>query len=146
MPVLVAMVVLVAAEVTVVVEVARAIGTGPAILLLLVTSAAGPWLVRRAGFGVWRRTRRRLEAGEVPGREALDGLVLLAGGLLVCIPGFLTDAAGLLLLAPPVRFLARRVVLGRLAQRAGRLAGTIVTTTASDRHRLQPGDRPPGAP
>ncbi|MGI8753629.1 MAG: FxsA family protein [Acidimicrobiales bacterium] len=105
-------------------------GVLPAILAQVVISASGPWLVRRAGFGVWRRTREGLAAGEVPGREVLDGVVLLAGGVLVCIPGFVTDVVGLLLLLPPARSLAGRIVGRRLARRAARLSNTVIRSSA----------------
>ncbi|MDQ6837087.1 MAG: FxsA family protein, partial [Actinomycetota bacterium] len=124
MPVLLAAVVVIAAEIFALIEVVKAIGVLPAILALLLISASGPWLVRRAGFSVWRRTQQRLAAGELPGREALDAIVLLAGGLLLCIPGFVTDVVGLALLVPPVRALAGRVVAGRLARRAATLSAT----------------------
>lgn len=129
MPVLLAVVVAIAVEVYVLIEVARAIGVAPAILALLVISASGPWLVRRAGFGVWRRTQERLAAGELPGREGLDTIVLLAGGLLLCIPGFVTDVLGALLLVPPIRQLAGRILVGRLARRAATLSATVVRSS-----------------
>lgn len=165
MSVLLAVVVAIAVEVYALIEVARAIGVVPAILALVLISASGPALVRRAGFGVWRRTQERMAAGELPGREALDGIVLLAGGLAVCIPGFVTDVIGLLLLVPPIRRLGSRVLARRLARRAAMMSATIVgsstngTTSdvASDgpildvdshpyqppRSPLQPGDPPP---
>jgi UPF0716 protein FxsA len=157
MPVLLAVAVAIAVEVYVLIEVARAIGVAPAILALLVISASGPWLVRRAGFGVWRRTQERLAAGELPGREGLDTIVLLAGGLLLCIPGFVTDVLGGLLLVPPVRRLAGRVLVRRLARKAATLSATVIRPSDRgpvldvDSHPaeppappLQPGDpRPP---
>jgi UPF0716 family protein affecting phage T7 exclusion len=130
MTVLLAVTVVIAAELYVLIEVARAIGVLPAVVALLMISASGPWLVRRAGFGVWRRTQERLAAGEMPGREALDGIVLLAAGLAVCIPGFITDVVGLILLVPPVRRLAGRVLVGRLARRAARFSATVVRSSA----------------
>jgi uncharacterized protein YdhG (YjbR/CyaY superfamily) len=55
--------------------------------LAILISACGPALVRRQGTGVWRRARRRLEDGEVPGREAIDGVLLLIAGGLLTFPG-----------------------------------------------------------
>jgi UPF0716 protein FxsA len=112
--------VLMAAEVVVLVEVAHVIGVLAAVALLVVISACGPALVRRSGLGVWRRARERVAAGSPPGVEALDGIETLAGGLLVCVPGFITDVVGLTLLLPPVRALVRRVVLHHLLRRYGR--------------------------
>ena len=114
---------LLVAELAVVVEVARQIGVLTAVVLLVAVSALGPWLVRRVGFGVWRRAAERLDAGELPGREAVDGLLLLAAGVLICVPGFITDAVGILLLAPPVRALLRGVAGRRLARRVRTFAG-----------------------
>lgn len=117
MTLVIGVVVFFVAEIYVLVRVASAIGTLPCVLLLLAVSACGPWLVRRAGLGVWRRARLRLAEGEVPGRELLDGLLLLAAGVCITVPGFITDAIGVLLLLPPVRLLARRVVVWRLGRR-----------------------------
>jgi UPF0716 protein FxsA len=93
------------AEVAAFVAVGEHIGFGWTVLLLIGVSALGPLLVRRVGLGALARTQARLAAGDLPTREVLDGVVALAGGLLVCLPGFLTDAAGLLLLVGPVRHL-----------------------------------------
>jgi UPF0716 protein FxsA len=114
MTLLLGFVVLVAAEIVALVAVAGQIGVFTAIGLLVLVSLCGPWLVRRAGLGAWRRTAERLAAGGTPDRQVLDGFLLLAAGALICIPGFVTDALGLLLLLPPVRATVRR----RLARRA----------------------------
>ena len=76
------------AEIYVIVQVAHAIGVLPAILALLLISAAGPGLVRRQGLGVWRRARDRVQTGELPGRELIDGVLLLLAGILITPPGF----------------------------------------------------------
>ena len=147
MPLLVGLIVVIAAELVVLVEVARAIGVLAAVLLLILVSASGPWLVRRAGLGVWRRTRDRVRAGQPPGAEALDGATLLLGGVLVCVPGFITDVIGLALLLAPVRALARRLVLRHFTRRVGGLGGRpgwrgrgsrgeVITT---DAHPADPG-------
>lgn len=115
---LLGLVVLAVAELAVLVAVAKQIGVLPAVLLLVLISALGPWLVRRAGFSVWRRARQHLDRGEVPGREALDGIILLGAGVLICIPGFITDVIGLLLLLPPVRAGVRRIAEVRFVRRA----------------------------
>jgi UPF0716 protein FxsA len=62
------------AEVWTAIRVAHHIGWLATIVLIILISASGPRLVRRQGTGVWRRARRRLEHGEVPGREAIDGV------------------------------------------------------------------------
>ncbi len=143
--VLVALLVLLAAEVATLIWVAGQIGVAEAILLLVVVSALGPWLVRRAGVGTWRRARERLGVGEVPGREATDGLLLFGAGALICVPGFITDAVGLLLLLPPVRAGVRRLLVVRLGRWAavGRPPTSVVgRTRARRRSVVDAGSRP----
>ena len=120
-----------AAEVAAFVVVGEQIGFGWAVLAVLVVSAAGPFVVRRVGFGVLVRAQERLAGGQLPTRELLDGVVVLLGGLMICVPGFVGDALGLLLMIPVVRRLRIRVAGARLARggqgvRAGRW--TVIET------------------
>lgn len=112
---------IIAAEIAAFVVVAEQIGVLWALLALIVVSALGPLIVRRVGFGVLIRTQERLARGEVPTRELLDGLVVLVGGVMICIPGFVGDALGLLLMIGPVRHLLIRVSGHRLARRVQRI-------------------------
>lgn len=105
-------------ELFVLIQVGQTVGVWWTILLVLVISVAGSWLVKREGWAVWGRITSRVNAGEVPGRELVDGgLVLLAGALLLT-PGFATDIFALVLLFPPTRAAVRQVALRRLAARA----------------------------
>lgn len=106
-----------AAEVVAFVAVAHAIGFLWALSLLIVLSALGPFVVRRVGLSVLAHTQERLGRGEIPTRELLDGLVILIGGVMICVPGFIGDALGLLLMIGPVRHLLIRAVGHRLARR-----------------------------
>ena len=145
------------AEIWAAIQVAHGIGWLPTIVLLVVISACGPRLVRRQGTGVWRRARHRIDDGEIPGREAIDGVLLLMAGGLLTFPGFITGVMGALLLLPPVRaamrfvagaWLARKVRKVRRSATAlyrsvdGRpVAGGGVVTAQS--HRLDPPRQPP---
>ncbi|MBO0727820.1 MAG: FxsA family protein [Acidimicrobiaceae bacterium] len=106
------------AELAAFVAVGEQIGFGWAVLLVIGLSALGPFIIRRVGLGVLARARARLDRGDVPTREVLDGVVVLGGGILMCLPGFVSGALGLLLMIRPVRgltilaggrWLARRV-------------------------------------
>ena len=107
----------VAAEIASFVVVAGQIGFLWALAILIVVSALGPFVVRRVGIGVLVHTQERLARGEVPTRELLDGLVVLLGGVLICVPGFIGDTLGLLLMIGPVRRLVIRTAGRRLARR-----------------------------
>jgi UPF0716 protein FxsA len=105
------------AEIAAFVAVAGQIGFLGAFALLIVVSALGPFVVRRVGVGVLAHTQQRLARGELPTRELLDGLVVLLGGVMICVPGFIGDTLGLLLMFGPLRHLVIRVSGRRLARR-----------------------------
>jgi UPF0716 protein FxsA len=129
-----------AAELYVTIKVADVIGVFLTILLLIASWPLGVWAVRSQGRAAWRRLTAAVAAGRPPGHEVLDGaLVLIAGGLLI-VPGFITDAIGILLLLGPVRSLARTGIVrnfqSRLVVQASRFtrppSAYDVDATASD--------------
>lgn len=85
------------------------IGLGLMLIGILITAAAGAFLVRMQGLAVWMRVRGDLEAGLIPGRQLVHGAMVLVGGALLLTPGFLTDAVGFLLMIPFVREGLRRL-------------------------------------
>jgi UPF0716 protein FxsA len=113
--------IVVVAEVAAFVVVVEQVGFLWALLILILVSALGPFIVRRVGSGVLAHTRERLALGEVPTRELLDGLVVLIGGLLICVPGFIGDALGLLLMIGPVRHFVIRAFGHHLARRVQKM-------------------------
>ncbi len=106
-------------EIYVIVQVGHAIGALATIVLLLLGSLVGIWLVKREGLGVLRRIDVQLRDHQVPHREMVDGFLILLAGLLIAIPGFVTDGLGFLLLLPPVRAVVRRVLFGRFQSKLG---------------------------
>jgi UPF0716 protein FxsA len=66
---------------------------------------------------VLREARHELRNDRLPTRQALDGLFLLLSGALLLVPGFVSGAAGLLLLVPPVRSGVRKVATRRWRRR-----------------------------
>ena len=128
------------AELYVIVQVAHLVGVLDTAGLLIVVSVLGVSLMRRAGLGVWRRARARVEAGEIPGRELIDGVLVLAGAALLAVPGFITDVLGLLLFLPPVRALVRVLALGRLRRRAS-IAVIAARARPATRTELSPPGR-----
>ena len=104
-------------ELFVIVQVAGGLGAGQTILLLLVVSVVGAWMVRRSGLGVLRQIRTRLAEGEIPGKELVDGLLILLAGAFMLTPGFLTDALGLLMLFRPTRAVVRSLLMRRYGKR-----------------------------
>src|SRR5262249_6548757 len=78
-------IVMVMAEIYAFALVAGAIGALNAIGLLILLSLCGVWLTKREGIGLLTRTRRQLDAGQMPTNELIDGVLLLVAGLLLII-------------------------------------------------------------
>ncbi|MCB1857328.1 MAG: FxsA family protein [Gammaproteobacteria bacterium] len=97
------------------IEVGTQIGAIPTIFLTVFTAVLGGLLVKVQGFATALRVREALARDEVPAFEMVEGAVLLVAGLLLLLPGFITDGIGFLLLIPPVR----RGLLLRLLDRSG---------------------------
>jgi UPF0716 protein FxsA len=134
-----------AAELFVAIKVAEAIGVLVTVLLLLVTWPLGTWVLRSQGRAAWRRLGAAVAEGRSPGREVLDGVLILLGGLLLIVPGFLSDLLGAIVLLPPTRALLRgqlaRHVQSRFVVQATRFAGASgpydVDSTATDADQPQ---------
>lgn len=104
-------------ELYVIIKVGGLIGVLPTIALLLAVSLLGAALLRHEGRGAWRRFNESIAERRFPGREVADGLLITLGGALLLTPGFITDAVGLLLLLPPTRAIARRLLRGYIGRR-----------------------------
>ena len=104
-------------EIEVFMAVASAIGGWNALALLVVMSVVGFWLVRHEGFVLLGRMRAQLDRGEIPAAGLIDGAILLVAGLLMLVPGFVTDAVGLVLVFPPTRVAVRRTLQRRFLRR-----------------------------
>ncbi|MDM5299055.1 FxsA family protein [Bacillus pumilus] len=81
----------------------KMIGILPTMLLIVLTSALGAYFARRQGIEAFQKVQRDLQYGNMPGTTIIDGFCILAGGLLLLIPGFLSDVIGALLLIPITR-------------------------------------------
>jgi UPF0716 protein FxsA len=113
-----------AVEVFVFIEVGLAIGWLLAVVLLIGTSVIGARLLRSQGRAALERVSLAVYERRAPGRAALDGLLGFLGSVLLVIPGFVTDALGVLLLLPITRTLARRWIT---LHYGGRLVSSLAT-------------------
>jgi UPF0716 protein FxsA len=120
-------------EVFAFIEVGRAIGWLPAVLLLLATSVLGARLVRIQGRLAIERVSLAVSERRAPGAAAIDGALGFLGAALLVIPGFVTDVLGALLLLGPTRRLARRWISSHYAVRVMSFAATAGRFAARDR-------------
>ncbi|NGP57568.1 FxsA family protein [Paenibacillus thiaminolyticus] len=87
------------------------IGGWNTFLLILLTSVIGAIIARYEAAQVWGEAQKQLQARQVPGRAVIDGLCILAGGVLLLTPGFFTDIVGFTLVFPLTRPLYRHYLL-----------------------------------
>lgn len=106
-----------AAEILVIIEIANLIGVTFTLLALILSSVLGVVLIRYEGRAAFLRAHKTLQTGRVPGREVINGALILVGGALLIIPGFISDFFGLILLIPPTRALVRMLIRRRVVLR-----------------------------
>ena len=87
------------------------------VAVVLGTGLAGAALARAQGLKVLANIRARLQRGELPADDLLDGMMILVAAALLVTPGVMTDAAGLLLLVPAARAVGRKLLKRWLAAR-----------------------------
>jgi len=99
-------------EFAILIEIGRRLGTIETLLLIFGTGIVGAYLARLEGFRILYNIQRDLDRGRAPTEQVFNGVLVLAAGIVLITPGFLTDVAGLLLLFPltrrPIKALLRR--------------------------------------
>ncbi len=126
MPLLVLLVIFVGMpilEIYVIIQVGQQIGALWTIVLLVVESLIGGWLVKREGRRAWDALRGAVTTGHVPARELSDAALVLVGGTLLLTPGFVTDIFGFFFVLPFTRPIARRMLAALVARRAAARMG-----------------------
>ncbi|MFJ5670196.1 FxsA family protein [Bacillus safensis] len=104
----------------------KIIGILPTMLLIVLTSALGAYFARKQGIETFQKMQRDLQYGKMPGGAIVDGFCILIGGLLLLIPGFLSDLIGALLLIPVTRKGIKPLFERWLRNRSNRNRYTII--------------------
>lgn len=140
-----------AIEVMLFILVGGKVGLLNTILVVLLVGITGAALARAEGTKVLLEIREALAQGRLPGKELLEGALVIAAGALLLTPGFFTDILALLLLLPGSRHLATALLLGWFRRRMAAggsaaegpptTAGAWVVTVGSP--RPVPGSAPP---
>lgn len=99
-------------ELSLLIWVGSRIGTPETIIIVILTAAAGAYMVRLEGLEVLYRIQRNLGEGVFPADELVDGAMVLVAGALLLTPGFLTDVIGFLMVFPASRKAIKKL-LGR---------------------------------
>jgi len=101
-------------ELALLVQMDKLIGFWPTIGVIVFTGLLGGYLAKREGLSAWQRFNRRLNEGGLPGKELVDGVIILVAGALLITPGVITDLIGFLGLLPPTRAVIRKYLLKRI--------------------------------
>lgn len=99
-----------ALELYLLIQVGTVIGAWNTFLLILGTGLLGSWLAKSQGLATWRAMNQRFGQGQIPGKELMDGAIILVCAALLLTPGILTDAIGLAGLIPFTRSLFRNTL------------------------------------
>lgn len=105
------------AELALLIYSGNTLGLFPTVALILLTGIGGVYLAKKQGTKALNEFRRKMATMETPGNSLIDGVCIFFGGILLLIPGFLTDLAGILLLFKGPRNLIRPLIIRWLAKK-----------------------------
>ena len=104
-------------EISILIQVGEQLGVMPTVALVILTAAIGASLVRSQGLQTLMAAQQKLQQGQQPGQEMVEGMMLVIAGVLLVTPGFVTDGLGLLLLTPWTRKPLANYLLSKLIRR-----------------------------
>ena len=90
-------------EIYLLIQVGQVIGALWTVLLVVLTAVIGVWLLKIQGMSTLQRAQQKMQNGQMPAQEMLEGLGLVLAGAFLLTPGFFTDSIGFLLVLPPTR-------------------------------------------
>ena len=127
-----------AVELAILIEIGKDIGFWPTMALIILTGIIGSSLTRRQGLAVWSQFNTKLQTGVLPGKELIDGLIVLCSGALLLTPGIITDFVGFLGLIPQSRELIRSLVQKQLS--SSQFQGSIRFTSSPFENMTPPNE------
>jgi UPF0716 protein FxsA len=144
-------------EIAVFIYVGQAIGVWKVIALVILSAILGALLLRYQSISVLRKINRDIRQGKAPEAGLVDGVLIVVGAILLIVPGFVTDAIGLVLMIPFVRSGIRHFVRSRIKVTSFRTGGRrgrgprrgagddgVVDLSPEDFERREPRDPPAG--
>ena len=106
-----AFIVIPTAELALLIYSGQLFGFFPTISIILITGIGGAYLAKKQGMKAWQELRSRMNTMETPGNALIDSVCIFFGGLLLIMPGFITDIIGFFLLFSWPRNLIRPFIL-----------------------------------
>jgi UPF0716 protein FxsA len=95
-------------ELYILIKIGGYLGAFQTVALVVLTALLGVVLARFEGLKTLQQIRNSLAQGIVPAEEMVDAVLIFVGGILLIIPGVLTDLCALVLLIPYSRTIFKR--------------------------------------
>ncbi|MBV7300581.1 FxsA family protein [Enterovibrio paralichthyis] len=101
-------------EIALFIQVGGILGLWPTVALILITAIVGASLVRSQGLQTLVTVQQRMQKGELPAQQIVEGVMLAVAGVLLLTPGFMTDAMGMAVLLPWPRAWLAKQLMGKI--------------------------------
>ncbi len=92
-------------EIALLINVGSVIGGWNTVGIVILTAFVGAYFVKREGIHTLQTAQQKMQRNEVPGKELVEGLMLVVAGILLVTPGFITDIVGFMFALPGTRHL-----------------------------------------
>ena len=124
-------------EIYLIVQIGQIIGVWWTLGILIGEALLGAWLMKREGSRASKALNQAYASGTMPTGELADAALILVGGVLLVLPGFVTDIFGLVFLLPFTRPLARKLLALFVTRRMSKLG--VSTSSVSAMYMWQDG-------
>lgn len=129
-------------EIALLIKLGQILGFWPVVLTIVLTAIAGAKIIQTQGLSTFRRMSDALAQDREPHTALAHGALLLLAGVLLVLPGPMSDLAGLVLLLPPVRDVLAKALFARAVIVRGRFEESVYRggTATTDAHARPHGD------
>ncbi|MNH93208.1 phage T7 F exclusion suppressor FxsA [compost metagenome] len=125
--ILLAIVIIVPAlEIAGIITLSHLIGGWVTFMLIVASGLLGVYLAKRVASGVFNYARLQMSQGQAPAASILNGICIFVGGVLLVLPGFITDIIGLLLVIPFTRPMFKLLLLAIIQKQISKRGGTQI--------------------
>lgn len=114
------------AEITAFVFLGSQIGVLPTLLLIIGTSLLGGIILKKMGTKSFLSIKKSLARGEAPGAAMVEGVLVIAGAILLLFPGFISDILAILLIVPVTRKLFLPIIFNSMRKMVNKRATIIM--------------------
>lgn len=108
--------------------------------LIILTAAVGSRLAKSQGLQVYKKLQEELQQGKQPSQTIIEGVLILISGVVLLLPGLVSDCIGILLLIPPIRIAIAQKLPQKLSSQNFRFQ---FGNKASFQHNFTNTSRPP---